>query len=235
MKTAMTATTRGSIAATPVPRCDLQRQAASLETELMTAAQRVIRSGRYILGPECEAFAGEAAAYVGTRHAIGVASGTDALSLALTAAGIGPGDRVLTSPFTFFGTAEAILRIGAEPVFADIEPATFNLDPASVRRSLSGTSPVHRRLAIAPSTIRAIMPVHLFGLPADTEAFGASPRNTVSSSWRTPLRPSAPAVPAVRLAPSDTPVASASSPARTSVPSGTGAWSPPTTTSSPTR
>ena len=150
-----------------VPLCDLKRQAESLKPELMAAVERVLMSGRYILGDEVEAFEQEVGAYLGADYAIGVASGTDALWLSLKALGIGPGDKVLTTPFTFFATASAILNTGAEPVFVDIDPDAFNLDPDQVRQVLHGTSRVHRRLSIRPDTIKAMMPVHLYGQSAD--------------------------------------------------------------------
>ena len=156
-----------------VPLCDLKRQAESLKPELMAAVERVLMSGRYIMGDEVEAFEQEIGAYLGADHAIGVASGTDALWLSLKALGIGPGDKVLTTPFTFFATASAILNSGAEPVFADVDPATFNLDPDQVRLLLEGRSPVYRRLDIGPETIKAMMPVHLFGQSADMGALAS--------------------------------------------------------------
>jgi dTDP-4-amino-4,6-dideoxygalactose transaminase len=129
---------------------DLQAHLQPLLPELNAAALRVIASGRYILGPEHEAFEKEAAAAWGMREAIAVSSGTDALLVLLMALGIGPGDEVVTTPFTFFATAGAISRLGARPVFADIEPDTLNLDPARAAA------------AIGPRT-RAVMTVHLFG------------------------------------------------------------------------
>ncbi len=148
-----------------VPLVDLSRQVAALRPELTAAVDRVLRSTQFILGPEVAAFEQEMAAYLGVRHAIGVASGTDALFLALRATGIGPGDRVLTSAFTFFATASAILNAGAEPVFADIDPATYGLSPETVRAVLAGHSTPHRRLGVEPDTIRAVLPVHLYGQP----------------------------------------------------------------------
>ncbi len=152
-----------------VPLCDLTRQVEAMKPELMAAAERVLTSGRYILGPEVDAFEQEIAAYLGVKHAIGVASGTDALWLALKSLGIGPGDKVLTVPFTFFATASAILNTGAEPVFADIDLKTFNLDPESVCEVLEGRSSVYQRLDLRPETIKALILVHLYGQPADME------------------------------------------------------------------
>jgi dTDP-4-amino-4,6-dideoxygalactose transaminase len=122
----------------------------SLKTEIDAAVGRVLASGRFILGPEGEALEKELAAYVGAPHAIGCNSGTDALHLPLVAAGIGPGDEVVVPAFTFFATAEAVSYTGAKPVFADVEAGTFNLDPASLSKTLS-------------SRTKAVIAVHLFG------------------------------------------------------------------------
>jgi dTDP-4-amino-4,6-dideoxygalactose transaminase len=126
---------------------------APLAGELQERFAAVLGSGRFVFGPEVEAFEREAAAFLGVPHAIGVANGTDALILALEAMGIGRGDEVICPAFTFYATAEAIARIGATPVFADIDPATLNVDPEDVA------------LRITERT-KAIMPVHLFGRPA---------------------------------------------------------------------
>lgn len=152
-----------------VPLFDAQREFEAHADEYLAAAERVLRSGRYVLGPEVEGFEGEAAAYLGTKHAVGCASGTDALWLALRAADIGPGDGVITTAMTFFATAGAILNVGATPVLCDIDPETFNLDPRSVGDVLDGRSSVHGRLGIDPSRIRAMLPVHLYGQPADMD------------------------------------------------------------------
>jgi dTDP-4-amino-4,6-dideoxygalactose transaminase len=132
---------------------DVKAQYAPLVRELREAFERVLESGRFIFGPEVQAFEEEAAAFLGVPHAIGVANGTDALVLALEAMEIGPGDEVVCPAFTFYATAEAIARAGATPVFADVDPVTLNLDPEDVERR------------IGPRT-KAIMPVHLFGRPA---------------------------------------------------------------------
>jgi dTDP-4-amino-4,6-dideoxygalactose transaminase len=137
---------------TRIPVLDLTPQLEALWPDINQAIQRTLRSTRYILGPEVLAFEQEAARYLGARHAVGCNSGTDALVLALRALGIGPGDEVITSPFTFFATAEAISQVGAVPVFADVEEESMNLDPALAAR------------AVTPRT-RAILPVHLFGRP----------------------------------------------------------------------
>ena len=132
---------------------DVKAQYAPLIPEFREAFERVVQSGRFIFGPEVQAFEEEAAAYLGVPHAIGVANGTDALVLALEAMGVGAGDEVICPSFTFYATAEAIARAGATPVFADIDPVTLNLDPEDVERR------------IGPRT-KAIVPVHLFGRPA---------------------------------------------------------------------
>jgi len=144
----------------PVPLFDVGAQNAPLQAELRAAAARVLASGRFILGPEVEAFEAETAAFLGVRHALGVSSGTDALLLALMALEVGPGDEVVTTPFTFFATAGCIARLGATPVFVDIDPVTFNLDPAGLEAAIG-------------SRTKALVPVHLFGLPAAMDAIGA--------------------------------------------------------------
>jgi dTDP-4-amino-4,6-dideoxygalactose transaminase len=137
----------------PIPLIDVKAQYAPLIPELEERFSAVLQSGRFIFGPEVEAFEQEAAAFLGVPHAIGVANGTDALVLSLEALGIGPGDEVICPSFTFYATAEAIARTGATPVFADIEPVSLNLDPEDVAAR------------ITPRT-KAIVPVHLFGRPA---------------------------------------------------------------------
>ena len=149
----------------PVPFVDLTRQIRSLRREIDAALARVVDSGRFILGPEVEALEREAAAKIGVRHAVGVASGTDALVLALRAAGVRPGDVVLTAPFSFFATAAVILELGARPAFVDIDARTFNLDAGAAGDYLAGSK--GRR-------VRAVMPVHLYGLMADLKALRAA-------------------------------------------------------------
>jgi dTDP-4-amino-4,6-dideoxygalactose transaminase len=141
---------------------DLKRQYASIKDDVAAAVERVLTSQYFIGGPELDAFERESAAYLGVRASLGCASGTDALWLALAAAGIQPGDRVITSAFTFFASASSITRCGAIPVFADVDPATLNIDPEAVEKLLQGPQPV-----------RAVMPVHLYGQCADMDAFTA--------------------------------------------------------------
>ncbi|MFZ0815587.1 MAG: DegT/DnrJ/EryC1/StrS family aminotransferase [Candidatus Sulfotelmatobacter sp.] len=141
-----------------VPMLDLQRQYEQIRAEVLEAVERVCASQHYVLGPEVEAFERELAGFCGTRDAVGCASGTDALWLALAAAGVEPGDQVLTTPFSFFASASAIVRTGARPVFADIDPRTFNLDPARVEGFLR---------AGCRDRLRALLPVHLYGQCAD--------------------------------------------------------------------
>ena len=135
---------------------DLKAQFASIREEVMAVVTRVMESQHFILGPEVARFEEEIAAKLGTKHAIGCASGTDALILALLAAGIGPGDEVITTPFSFVATAGSIAYLGAKPIFVDIDPVSFNIDPQRIEA------------AITPKT-KAIMPVHLFGLPAELD------------------------------------------------------------------
>ena len=150
-----------------VPLADLGRATSEIESELIEAAARVLRSGRYILGPEVAALEEELADYLGVSHVVGVGNGTDALWLSLRAAGVQPGEAVLTTPFTFFATASAIFTAGAVPVFVDIEPDTFNMDPALLKEALSSGDPGRRR------RLAAIVPVHLYGLAADADAIAA--------------------------------------------------------------
>jgi dTDP-4-amino-4,6-dideoxygalactose transaminase len=145
---------------------DFMRQYAALRSEMLLAITAVCDSQRFVLGPEVERFEAEAALQLAPHanlHAVGCASGTDALWLALAAAGIGPGDRVLTTAFSFFATASSILRAGAIPVFADIDPTTYNLDPSSIERVLD-------RSRAHGTPVRAILPVHLYGQCADWDA-----------------------------------------------------------------
>lgn len=135
------------------PFLDLRPQFEEIRAELMEAINRTFETQRFILGPEVEALEDEIAEYVGCRYAVACASGSDALLLALMALGIGPGDEVITSPFTFVATAGSIARAGATPVFVDIDPETYNLDPAKLAA------------AVGPKT-KALIPVHLYGQSA---------------------------------------------------------------------
>ncbi len=135
---------------------DLQGQYLAIKAEIDAAIQEVLDSTHFIKGGVVSRFEEELAAYLGGPHALGVANGTDALQIALMALGVGPGDEVITSAFTFIATAEAAALLGAVPVFADIDPRTYNLDPAQVER------------LVTPRT-KAIVPVHLFGQPADMD------------------------------------------------------------------
>ena len=143
----------------PVPLLDLKAQFAPLRETMGAAIARVLESQVFILGPEVEALEKEVAAYCGTRHAIGLSSGTDALLAGLMALGVGAGDEVITSPFTFFATAGSIWRLGARPVFVDIRPDTFNLDETRLAEAVTERT-------------RALMPVHLFGQCCDMDALG---------------------------------------------------------------
>jgi dTDP-4-amino-4,6-dideoxygalactose transaminase len=136
-----------------IPLVDTRAQYAPVLNEVLDALRGVLESGQFILGPNVKAFEHEAAEYLGVRETVGVANGTDAIVIVLDALGIGPGDEVICPAFTFYATAESIVRRGATPVFADIDPATMNLDPADVAER------------VTPRT-RALLPVHLFGRPA---------------------------------------------------------------------
>jgi dTDP-4-amino-4,6-dideoxygalactose transaminase len=145
-----------------IPHVDVKAQYAPLIPELKEAFADALETGRFIFGPEVESFERESAEYLGTKHTVGVANGTDALVIVMDAMEIGPGDEVICPSFTFYATAESIARRGATPVFAEIDPATLNLDPADVARR------------ITPRT-KALMPVHLFGRPSpidELRAFG---------------------------------------------------------------
>ena len=139
-----------------IPLCDLQLQYSNLRDEIDTAMQAVAADGRYILGPRVKQFEQSMAEYCDITHAIGVGSGTDALHLALLALDIGPGDEVITTPFTFIATTEAIGMVGASPVFVDIDPNTFNIDPAQIEAAVTART-------------KAILPVHLYGQPCDLD------------------------------------------------------------------
>jgi dTDP-4-amino-4,6-dideoxygalactose transaminase len=137
----------------PVPLVDVRAQYARLIPQILERMEEVLESGRFILGPHVSAFEDEAAAYLGVPETVGVANGTDAIVLVLDAMEIGPGDEVICPSFTFYATAEAIMRTGARPVFVDIDPVSLNLDPEDAAAKVTEST-------------RAIMPVHLFGRPA---------------------------------------------------------------------
>ena len=155
-ETEMKSTVEHQEKAAPLQFLDLGQQFEQIRDEVMRAVTSVLETQHFVLGPEVEQLEEEISYYVGCRFAVACASGTDALILALMAAGIKPGDEVITTPFTFVATASAIVRAGATPVFADIDPVTYNLDPKSVAQSIT-------------SRTRAIIPVHLFGLAAEME------------------------------------------------------------------
>lgn len=137
-----------------IPMVDLKKQYHLLKSDIDSALLDVLENTQFILGPNVQAFESETASYLGAKHALGCASGTDALHLALAAAGIGPGDEVITSTFTFIATAEAIRYVGATPIFIDIDPQTYNLDPHLITKAINDRT-------------KAILPVHLFGQPAN--------------------------------------------------------------------
>ncbi len=148
----------------PVPLLDINRNNAALRSEILAAMTRVVDSGRFLHGPEVKEFEKQLAHVAGTDHAISCASGSDALLLAMMALGIGPGDEVIVPSFTFFATASAVWRVGARPVFVDIEPNNFLIDPRRVSQ------------AVTPRT-KAIIPVHLFGQCADMESINSIARH----------------------------------------------------------
>jgi dTDP-4-amino-4,6-dideoxygalactose transaminase len=143
-----------------IPLLDTQPEIQSIWAELTTALEGVMRSGMFIMGPNVKTFEKEAAAYFGVKHALGVNSGTDALVLGCHAIGLKPGDEVITTAFTFFATGEAVSHFGAIPIFVDIDPHTFNLDPEQIEAK------------IGPNT-KAIIPVHLYGHACDMDAIMA--------------------------------------------------------------
>jgi dTDP-4-amino-4,6-dideoxygalactose transaminase len=148
-------------ATSPVPMLDLSRQYATVQPEILAAVERVCSSQHYILGSEVEAFERELAGFCGAADGVGCASGTDALWLALAAAGVQPGDQVLTTPFSFFASSSAVARCGARPVFVDIDPATFNIDARQTESFLRGAQ---------RDKLHTLLPVHLYGQCADMDA-----------------------------------------------------------------
>jgi dTDP-4-amino-4,6-dideoxygalactose transaminase len=152
--------------AKPIPFIDVVAQRRRLGAAIDAAIARVTEHCQFILGPEVRALEAELASFCGARHAVSCASGTDALVLVLMAKGIGPGDAVICPSFTFCATAEVVALLGATPVFADVDEATFNIDPESLERAIAKA----KRLGLKP---RAVIPVDLFGLPADYDAIAA--------------------------------------------------------------
>ena len=199
-----------------IPLKDLAAQYRALESELGPAIQEFLASGQYVLGPAVEGFEREAAAYLGAGHCVGVGSGTDALLITLRALGVGEGDEVVTTPFTFVASADVIARLRAKPVFVDVDPRTLNISPAAAAEAVT-------------SRTKVVMPVHLYGLPADVPALAeAAPgipiledaAQAMGASWRAAR--SAAWAPRRRFR---------SSPAKTWALSATAAWWPPTTPS----
>jgi dTDP-4-amino-4,6-dideoxygalactose transaminase len=153
-----------------VPLLDLKGQYAPLRAEIETAIREVCDAQRFVLGPRVAELEAKVAEYSHAKHGLGLSSGTDALLLALMALDIGPGDEVITTPFTFFATAGVIARLGARPFFCDIDPATFNLDPAAVRKAIGERCELRGDRLVDKATggtIRALLPVHLYGQMAD--------------------------------------------------------------------
>ncbi len=153
-----------------VPLLDLKAQYATLQAELLPVIEKVCASQNFILGPYVKELEQKVAAYSQAPHAIGVSSGTDALLLALMALGVGPGDEVLTTPYTFFATGGTVARVGARPVFCDIDPATYNLDPKAVQAFIDASCEHRDGKLVNRKTggqIKVLMPVHLYGQVAD--------------------------------------------------------------------
>lgn len=156
---------------TEVPFLDLNAQFDKIRNEVKEAINRVLESQYFILGPEVESFEEDMADYCDVENAIGCASGSDALLLSLMALDVGPGDAVITSPFTFFATAGAIARLGATPLFLDVDPVSYNLDPGQVRKFLQNNHPLNDKIDVDPNNVKAVIPVHLYGQMADMDAF----------------------------------------------------------------
>jgi len=150
-----------------IPLLDLKAQYETIKEQVIAATMEVYESQRFILGPKAEELENKIAAYTQARYAVGVSSGTDALLISLMSAGIGPGDLVVTSPYTFFSTAGSIARVGAIPVFVDIDHLTYNIDPEKLEKKISTMNAKER------SRLKAIMPVHLFGQCADMDSIMA--------------------------------------------------------------
>lgn len=158
---------------------DLHAQRERIREQLDTNIQKVVAEGKYIMGPQVGELEKRLSAYVGSRHGIGCASGTDALLMALMAFGVGPGDAVFTTPFTFISTAEVISLLGATPVYVDIDPKTYNIDPAQLEKAIAAVNAGDKKiypLPLTPGSSRltpkAVIPVDLYGLMADYDAIG---------------------------------------------------------------
>lgn len=153
-----------------VPLLDLKAQYASIRSEILPVLERVCEEQSFILGPSCQRLEERVAAYSQARFGVGTSSGTDALLVALMALDLGPGDEVVTSPYTFFATGGAVARLGARPVFVDIDPATYNIDPHAVQRFIEGRCELREGRLVDSATggrVRALLPVHLFGQCAE--------------------------------------------------------------------
>jgi len=162
---------------------DLAGQQRRIRENIDSAVGKVLSHGQYIMGPEIRELEEKISAYVGVRHAVGCASGTDALLMALMAYGVGPGDGIFTTPFTFFATAEVISLLGATPIFVDIDPKTYNIDPDKLAQAIKALKnqddkihPLPLAARRSPLAVRGVIPVDLFGLPADYDAIDAAAR-----------------------------------------------------------
>ena len=149
---------------------DLKTQQAKIKLQLKESIERVLAHGQYIMGPEIKELEERLAAYVGVKHVVTCSSGTDALLMPLMAYGVGPGDAIFTTPFTFIATAEVIQLLGATPIFVDIDPQTFNIDPTALKQAIAGLSQNPKTASLKP---KGIIPVDLFGQPADYDAINA--------------------------------------------------------------
>ncbi|MGE4297172.1 MAG: DegT/DnrJ/EryC1/StrS family aminotransferase [Desulfovibrionaceae bacterium] len=161
-----------------IPFIDLKAQFARIDEDVSARMRTVLESGAFIMGPEVGELEKRLAAFVGARHAISCSSGTDALLMILMALGVGPGDAVITTPFTFIATAEVIALLGATPVFADIDPDTYNLSPAAVEAAIAalqgkGDYPLPTQAKGGALRLRGILSADMFGLPADCDALNA--------------------------------------------------------------
>ena len=152
---------------------DLKTQQAKIAPQLRERMERVLSHGKYIMGPEIKELEDRLAAYVGVKHVVTCSSGTDALLMPLMAYGVGPGDAIFTTPFTFIATAEVIQLLGATPVFVDIDPKTFNIDPVALKQAIAGLNQNPKTASLKP---KGIIPVDLFGQPADYDAINALAR-----------------------------------------------------------